>query len=104
MAPIPESNSDSIASKITNFISENKKVILLGSSLAVVAAGGTYYYLRTRSYGVSGGQSSELPASKSKDKKKRSRKKKTGAKDVGPLLEDRKPKVEEVDLGQNCYS
>lgn len=96
MAPTtqpPSSSSDGIIDKISNFVAENKKVILIGATVA--AAGGVGYYVYSQGRGPSGSDPKSLEAGEKKKKKKAADgAKKKGVNDAdGPLLEERKPKV-----------
>ncbi|KAF9221146.1 ADP ATP carrier receptor [Gyrodon lividus] len=84
--------SPSYLDRLQEFVSENKRAILVGTAAAVIAVGAVYY-----------ASSSSRPGSdksRSKDKKKEkssSSKKKKTVRDDGPILEEIKPKVEEID-------
>jgi import receptor subunit TOM70 len=86
--------SPSYLDRLQEYVSENKRAILVGTAAAVIAAGAVYY----------ASSSSQTPGSdkgRSKDKKKEkpssSKKKKTVNDRDGPILEEVKPKVEEGD-------
>ncbi|KAF9240837.1 mitochondrial outer membrane translocase receptor TOM70 [Melanogaster broomeanus] len=80
--------------RLQDFVSENKRAILVGTAAAVIAVGAVYY-------ASSSTPTSGSDKSRSKDKKKEksssSKKKKTVNDPDGPILEEIKPKVEEVD-------
>ncbi|GJE95961.1 ADP/ATP carrier receptor [Phanerochaete sordida] len=75
----------SVVERVQNFVSENKKAVLIGAAVAAVAIGGAAYYAST---------SASEQTSRKKDKKKSKSKKKKSPSDDGPLLEEIKPKVE----------
>ncbi|KIK92672.1 hypothetical protein PAXRUDRAFT_146797 [Paxillus rubicundulus Ve08.2h10] len=98
MAPtqaLPADASPSYLDRLQEFVSENKRAILVGTAAAVIAAGAVYY--------ASSSSSSRPGSDKSrfKDKKKAkssaSKKKKTVRDSDGPILEEVKPKVDEID-------
>lgn len=82
------SNSDSTAQglvdRVQSFISENKRVIIIGTA-AAIAAGGVAYYA-----------SSSKPAESKKDKKKASKKRKTD----GPIIEEVAKPADTEDPGE----
>lgn len=81
--------------RVQSFVSENKRVILIGTAAAVAVGGVAYYASTSRST-----SSTDLEKGDKKDRKKgtKSSKKKKSVKDQdGPILEERKPKVEEAD-------
>lgn len=92
------SSSDGLVDRLQNFVSENKRAVLLGASVAAVGVG--YYVYTSRSQGASGSSQSGTRRSLSSDdaasKKKKSGKsgsKKANLNDPnGPILEERKPK------------
>ena len=84
-------SSTSYLERIQDFVTENKKAILVGSAAAALAVGGVIYYASTRSPG------GDLEKGKSRDKKKSSKKRKTVNDTDGPILEEIKPKVVEVE-------
>ncbi|OJA17379.1 hypothetical protein AZE42_10968 [Rhizopogon vesiculosus] len=85
-------SSTSYFERLQDFVSENKKAVLIGSAAAVLAVGGAVYYAST-----SRGPGGDLEKGKSRDKKKSSKKRKTVNDADGPLLEEIKPKVVEVE-------
>ena len=87
-------SSSTIVDRVQNFVSEHKKAILITTAAAAIGAAGVAYYAST---------SRPRPppdveqAGEKKDKKKsKSKKKKSTKGDCGPILEERKPKVEEA--------
>ena len=100
MAPIPPATqpSEGLIDRIQTFVSDNKKVVL--ASVAVAAVGGVGYYVYTQRSGRPGSGSSGSDSLGAKDsdggrkRRKGSTKKKVTDTD-GPILEERKPKVEE---------
>lgn len=93
-APLSKMSSSeaapSVVERVQNFVSENKKAVLIGAAVAAVAIGGAAYY--ASSSGSTGDR-----ASRKKDKKKsKSSKKRKGASDDGPLLEEVAPKAAEA--------
>ncbi|KAG9042909.1 TOM (translocase of outer membrane) complex component [Tulasnella sp. UAMH 9824] len=92
-APSSSSASDGLIDKIQNFVAENKKAVIIGS---VVAAGGVGYYMYSRSSASSASDSNSLDSGDKKKKKKSGESgKKKGVNDPdGPLLEERKPKIQ----------
>ncbi|KAK7471044.1 TOM (translocase of outer membrane) complex component [Stygiomarasmius scandens] len=89
-----ESTSTSLVERVQDFVSENKRAILLGTA-AAVAVGGVVYYASTSSR-----SRDDIERAEKKDRKKHSKKKKGVNDPDGPILEERKPKVEaEEELG-----
>lgn len=80
--------AQSVVERVQNFVSENKKAVLIGAAVAVVAIGGAAYYASTSG-------SDEDKGARKKDKKKsKSSKKKKAAQDAdGPILEEIVPKA-----------
>ncbi|KAG8905007.1 TOM (translocase of outer membrane) complex component [Tulasnella sp. 403] len=110
MAPAPPSTtSEGLMDRLQDFVTENKRAVLIGAGVAAVAVGSVGYYMYTNAdrpdSGAPGGSKpsgtgkaarkeptgddSDTGTSKSK---KRSSKKKTVRDPDGPLLEERKPK------------
>lgn len=87
-------SSTSYFERIQDFVAENKKAVLIGSAAAALAVGGAVYYAST-SRGPGGDL--EKGKGKTRDKKKSSKKRKTVNDADGPLLEEIKPKVVEVE-------
>jgi import receptor subunit TOM70 len=85
-------SSTSYFERIQDFVAENKKAVLIGSAAAALAVGGVVYYAST-----SRGPGGDLEKGKTRDKKKSSKKRKTVNDADGPLLEEIKPKVVEVE-------
>ncbi|KAF9267115.1 ADP/ATP carrier receptor [Marasmius fiardii PR-910] len=78
-------SSVGLVERVQNFVSENKKAIIIGTA-AAVAAGGIAYYVSSSSPKVEGDK-------KTRKKESRSKKKKSLNDPDGPLLEERKPKA-----------
>ncbi|KAE9394939.1 mitochondrial outer membrane translocase receptor TOM70 [Gymnopus androsaceus JB14] len=85
-----ESSAATLVERVQNFVSENKQAILIGTAAAAIAVGGVAYYASTSSSG-----STDLEKGEKKDRKKK--KKKTVNDTDGPILEERKPKVQVED-------
>ncbi len=94
------SSDDSVLDRISSFISDNKRGVVIGAAAAAVAVGGVAYYVASSRAGLGSGDEESLRGAKKKDKKKRKHKKSVKDKD-GPILEEKKPKAtEESDDGQ----
>ncbi|KAI0262104.1 ADP/ATP carrier receptor [Gloeopeniophorella convolvens] len=89
------SADDSLVDRVSSFVSENKRGIIIGAAAAVVAVGGVAYYVASSRGGGGASDEESLKSGKKKDKKKRKQKKASKDKD-GPILEERKPKSAEV--------
>ena len=87
----PMSSEDTIADRVSSFISENKRGIVIGVAAAAVAVGGVAYYVASSRANGGGRDEENLRAGKRKDKKKK-RPSKTAKDQDGPILEERKPK------------
>ncbi|KAF8551079.1 ADP ATP carrier receptor [Imleria badia] len=86
MAPIQSSDApSSYLDRIHDFVSENRRALIVATAAALLAAGAVYYASSTRPSPGKG---------KSKDRKP---KKKTANDPDGPIIEEIKPKVEDVD-------
>ncbi|KAF5370164.1 hypothetical protein D9758_001407 [Tetrapyrgos nigripes] len=86
-----ESTGASLVQRVQDFVSENKRAILVGTA-AAVAVGGVVYYASTSSR-----SRDDVERAEKRERKKQSKssKKKKGVNDPdGPILEERKPKVE----------
>jgi len=98
--PLPMSSDDTVLDRISSFISENKRGVVIGAAAAAVAVGGVAYYVASSRAGPGSGDEESLRGAKKKDKKKRKHRKSPKDKD-GPILEEKKPKAtEESDDGQ----
>lgn len=75
------SSSQSLVDRASNFVSENRRAILLGTAVAVVAVGGIAYYSSTA-------PSSKKNGRKPRDASKSKPKRKTVEDDDGPILEE----------------
>jgi import receptor subunit TOM70 len=90
----PADSTPTLVERVTDFVSENKRAILVGTA-AVLAVGGVLY--------VSSASSSRARAQdlekgeKGQADKKKSSKKKTVKDADGPILEERKPKKSKVE-------
>lgn len=95
-------DTGSIVERVQDFVSENKRAIIIGTAALALAAGGAAAYYASTSSRPRGG---DVEKAEKREKKKASHskgshgKKKKGVKDQdGPILEERvpPPKVEEV--------
>ena len=85
MAPIHNVDAaPSYIDRIQDWVSENRRAILVATAAALIAAGAVYYASSTRP-----------PSGKGKSKEKKPKKKLASDSD-GPIIEEVKPKVEEV--------
>lgn len=92
--------STSLVQRCSDFVSENKRAVILGTAAVAIAAGGAAYYASTSRRPGAGDGDVEKGDRKSKDKKKgskSSRKRKTVNDKDGPLLEERTPKIVDED-------
>ncbi|KIM87836.1 hypothetical protein PILCRDRAFT_814554 [Piloderma croceum F 1598] len=101
MAP---EESTSLVQRCTDFVSEHKKAIIIGTAAVAIAAGGVAYYASSSRTPGAGDNNGER---KSRDKKrsgKSSKKRKTVNDKDGPIIEERSPKVveeqEDIKLSQ----
>jgi len=88
--------STSLVQRCSDFVSEHKKAVIIGTAAVAIAAGGAAYYAST-SRRPGGDKNGER---KSRDKKrggKSSKKRKTVNDKDGPILEERSPKIVEED-------
>ncbi|KDQ52484.1 hypothetical protein JAAARDRAFT_138545 [Jaapia argillacea MUCL 33604] len=106
------SSEQSVVERLQSFVSENKRVILIGTAAAVLAAGGVAYYASTSrrpppSPSIGEPEGDVEKGEKKKDKKKNKKRKSNKDKD-GPLLEEITPKepkvVEVVEAGQLSFN
>lgn len=87
--------------RVQDFVSENKRAILIGAA-AVVAVGGVAYYASTSK--PRGPVDLEKADKKEKKKSSKGNKKKKTVKDAdGPILEERTPKLEEEPGMYECH-
>lgn len=94
------SSDDTALDRISSFISENKRGVVIGAAAAAVAVGGVAYYVASSRAGLGSGDEESLRGAKKKDKKKRKHRKSGKDKD-GPILEEKKPKAtDESDDGK----
>ena len=93
----------SIIERVQDFVSEHKKAILLTTAAAAIAAGGVAYYASTSSRPRGSGGDVEKREKKKPGKGGKSGKKKKAEKD-GPILEERKPKIESMSEGMCFYA
>lgn len=84
-------SSTSYFERIQDFVAENKKAVFIGSAAAALAVGGAIYYASTS------GPGGDLEKGKSRDKRKSSKKRKAVGDANGPIIEEIKPKVVEVE-------
>ncbi|KAJ3746140.1 ADP/ATP carrier receptor [Lentinula detonsa] len=97
-----ESSATAFVDRVQNFVSENKQAILIGTAAAAIAVGGVAYYASTSSRGST---SSKTDLEKGEKKDRKSKKKKKGVSDAdGPILEERKPKVEDDEDDLSKYT
>ncbi|KAJ3787464.1 ADP/ATP carrier receptor [Lentinula aff. detonsa] len=97
-----ESSATIFVDRVQNFVSENKQAILIGTAAAAIAVGGVAYYASTSSRGST---SSKTDLEKGEKKDRKSKKKKKGVSDAeGPILEERKPKVEDDEDDLSKYT
>ncbi|KAJ3986532.1 ADP/ATP carrier receptor [Lentinula detonsa] len=97
-----ESSATTFVDRVQNFVSENKQAILIGTAAAAIAVGGVAYYASTSSRGST---SSKTDLEKGEKKDRKSKKKKKGVSDAdGPILEERKPKVEDDEDDLSKYT
>ena len=90
-----DSTTQSLVGRVQSFISENKRVVILGTAAVAIAAGGVAYYAST-----SKSRPKPDDSDRRKDKKK-SKKRKTGSDSETPILEEvPKPVVEGDDPGE----
>jgi import receptor subunit TOM70 len=90
---LPMSSEDTFADRVSSFISENKRGIVIGVAAAAVAVGGVAYYVASSRADGGGRDEESLRAAKKKDKKKK-KSSKTVKDQEGPILEERKPKAD----------
>ncbi|KIJ19674.1 hypothetical protein PAXINDRAFT_69403 [Paxillus involutus ATCC 200175] len=96
MAPTQVLPTDaSYLDRLQEFVSENKRAILVGTAAAVIAAGAVYY--ASSSSSSKPGSDKSRFKEKKKEKSGASKKKKTVRDSDGPILEEIKPKVDEID-------
>jgi import receptor subunit TOM70 len=85
--------STSLVQRCSDFVSEHKKAIIIGTAAIAIAAGGAAYYASTSGTPGTGDGNGER---KSKRKSgKSSKKRKTVNDKDGPILEERSPKIVE---------
>lgn len=87
MAPTSAIHPDPASSyldRVQNFVSENRRAIIVATVAALVAAGAVYY------------ASSSRPSGRGKSKDKKPKKKSVNDPD-GPIIEEVKPNVQDVD-------
>ncbi|EIM84818.1 mitochondrial outer membrane translocase receptor TOM70 [Stereum hirsutum FP-91666 SS1] len=88
--------------RIQNFVSDNKRGVIIGAAAAAVAVGGVAYYVASSRGGADSGDEESLKSGEKKSKKKSKKSRKTVKDKDGPILEERKPKgvdVSEEDEG-----
>lgn len=89
------------AQRVQDFVSENKRAVLIGTAAAVIAAGGVAYYASTSSRPRSDGDVEKAERKERKKSSKAGKKGKTVKDADGPILEERKPKSEQ-DAGEQA--
>ena len=92
-----------VVERVQDFFSQHKKAILVTTAAAAIAAGGVAYYASTSSRPRGSGGDVERAEKKEKKRSNKSGKKKKGGDKDGPILEERKPKVESMAQGM-CLS
>ena len=92
------SSEDTLVERVSSFISENKRGIVIGVAAAAVAVGGVAYYVASSRADGGARDEENLRSGKRKDKKKK-RPSKTVKDPDGPILEERKSKGPEVEDG-----
>lgn len=75
------SSNDAFLSRTSNFVSENKRALIIGAAVAAVAVGGIAYYNSTS-------PSIKKPTRKPRDPSKPKPKRKTATDEDGPILEE----------------
>jgi import receptor subunit TOM70 len=88
------SSSPSFLERAQDFVAENKRAVLIGTAAAVVAAGGAAYYASSSRQRT---VRRDVEKGEKKDKQKSKKKKGPARDDKGPILEERKTKVEDVE-------
>ncbi|KAH7886688.1 ADP/ATP carrier receptor [Phlebopus sp. FC_14] len=92
MAPAPSDPPPSVLDRLQDFVSENRRVILVGTAAAAIAVGAAYYVSSSSRPGQGKGRSKD----KKKDKPSSSSKKRKTVNDPdGPVLEEIKPQAAE---------
>lgn len=84
-SPIHPDAAPSYIERVQDFVSENRRAILVATAAALVAAGAVYY-----------ASSSRPSSSKGKSKDKKPKKKSVNDSD-GPIIEEIQPKDQDVD-------
>ncbi|KAN0078116.1 hypothetical protein V8E55_010173 [Tylopilus felleus] len=84
MAPTPVDPTQSYVDRIHDWVSENRRTVLVATAAVLIAAGAVYY------------TSSSTRPRKGKSKDRKQKKKSTNDAD-GPIIEEIKPKVEDVE-------
>ena len=90
------SSEDTLVERVSSFISENKRGIVIGVAAAAVAVGGVAYYVASSRAEGGARDEENLRSGKKKDRKKKRPSKTVKDKD-GPILEEKSkgPEVEE---------
>lgn len=88
--------------RIQNFVSDNKRGVIIGAAAAAVAVGGVAYYVASSRGGADSGDEESLKSGEKKSKKKSKKSRKTVKDKDGPILEERKPKVVDVSEEGMC--
>lgn len=84
MAPTPVDPTQSYVDRIHDWVSENRRTVLVATAAVLIAAGAVYY------------TSSSTRPRKGKSKDRKQKKKSTNDADA-PIIEEIKPKVEDVE-------
>jgi import receptor subunit TOM70 len=90
------SSEDTLVERVSSFISENKRGIVIGVAAAAVAVGGVAYYVASSRRDGGARDEESLWSGKKRDKKKK-RPSKTVKDHDGPILEERKAKGPEAE-------
>jgi import receptor subunit TOM70 len=95
----PQQPSQTLLDRLQDFVSENKRALILGTAAAALAVGGAAYYAstsRTHDDDAEKGTRRAKDADKDKRRSTKDKKKRKGVKDKdGFILEEKKHKVED---------
>ena len=100
MAP---DESTSLVQRCTDFVSEHKKAIIIGTAAVAIAAGGVAYYASSSRTPGAGDNNGERKSRDKKRSRKSSKKRKTVNDKDGPIIEERSPKVVEEQGKQKLF-
>ncbi|KAG8966579.1 TOM (translocase of outer membrane) complex component [Tulasnella sp. 419] len=102
MAPIKATSAPTdggLIERLQDFVSENKRAVIIGAAAAIVAAGGVGYYVYSTSSSSSVSRKGiDESTEKGESDKKRKPKKKSVKDTDGPIIEERKPRPEPGDV------